>query len=336
MKMPSLEIGSLTAEFPIIQGGLAIRISMASLAAAVAEEGGIGLIAGSGMHPPELAAEIRKARKLTDGIIGVNIMVAAREFKQLVQVALREKVDLVVAGAGFSRDVFKWCAKAGTPFAPIISHERLVGPSLKYGASAIIVEGKEAGGHLGTAIKLKKILPSILETVGGRIPVIAAGGVLEGSDIAEMLAMGASGVQMGTRFAASDESSACNAFKQAYVDAGPNDVVIIESPVGLPGRALLTPFTQKILDGTVPPPNTLSKCVACMSADHCKKNYCIVDALVNAQTGDDMDNAVIFCGERVGEIKKILPVRTIMHDLVQGFERETRDWNLNKKLPVRS
>jgi len=293
---------------------MAVRISLAPLAAAVAGEGGIGLIAGSGMHPGELIEEIRKARRLTDGIIGVNIMVAAREFSQLVHAALKEKVDLVVAGAGFSRDVFKWCADAKTAFVPIVSTARLAKIAERFGASAVIVEGKEAGGHLGTDESVKRILPQVVTAV--KIPVIAAGGILTGGDIAETLKAGASGVQMGTRFAASEESSAAREWKEAYVAARPEDVVLIESPVGMTGRALLSPFTKKLLAGKAPPPNTLSKCVSCIR--HCKKNYCIIDALVRAQEGD-MQNGLVFCGERVGEIEDIRPVSEIVKTLVRQY-----------------
>jgi len=314
MNMPSLEIGALSCALPVIQGGMAVRISMAPLAAAVAKEGGVGVIAGSGLHVPELVSEIRKAKSLSDGIVGVNVMVACREFKQLVQAALQEKIDLVIAGAGFSRDVFKWCAEAKVPIVPVVSSERVARLAEKFGAAAVVVEGTEAGGHLGTDEPLKSILPRIVEAV--RIPVIAAGGVLNGFDIAEMLSMGASGVQMGTRFAASVESSAADEFKQTYVNAKPEDVVLIESPVGMPGRALLTPFTRKLLAGKAPPPNTLSRCVACLN--HCKKNYCIIDALVRAQEGD-MEDGLVFCGARVGEIDEVLPVSEIVENLVREY-----------------
>lgn len=314
MNMPSLEIGALSCALPIIQGGMAVRISLAPLAAAVANEGGIGLIAGSGLHPDELAAEIGKAKTLTDGVVGVNIMVACREFKQLVEAAVQAKVDLLVAGAGFSRDVFKYCAEAKIPMVPVVSSERVARLAERFGAAAVVVEGTEAGGHLGTDQPMKTILPRVIEAV--RIPVIAAGGIFNGCDIAEVLSMGAKGVQMGTRFAASVESSAADEFKQTYVNARPDDVVLIESPVGMPGRALLTPFTRKVLDGTAPRPNTLSRCIACLN--HCKKNYCIIDALIRAQEGD-MQDGLVFCGARVGEIEEILPVSEIIKNLVQEY-----------------
>ncbi|MGN0949116.1 MAG: NAD(P)H-dependent flavin oxidoreductase, partial [Megasphaera sp.] len=205
MKLPELKIGKLVAKVPIIQGGMAIRLSTARLAAAVANEGGIGLIAASGMPFEELRYEIRLARKLSPrGIIGINVMVAAREFKGIVTTAIEEGIDLVVAGAGFSRDMFAWGKASGTPIVPIVSSAKLAKISQSLGASAVVVEGAEAGGHLGTNRSSRLIVPEVRAAVD--IPVIGAGGVLYGKDVAEMLRLGASGVQMGSRFAASVES----------------------------------------------------------------------------------------------------------------------------------
>ena len=150
MKLPELKIGTRTAKIPIVQGGMAIRLSTARLAAAVANEGGIGLIASSGMSEDELRYEIRLARSLTDGVIGINNMVAASNFKEAVHVAMDEGIDLVVAGAGFSRDMFGWGRETGTPIVPIVSSVKLAKISERLGATAIVVEGKEAGGHLGS------------------------------------------------------------------------------------------------------------------------------------------------------------------------------------------
>ena len=146
----SLKIGNLEIKYPIIQGGMAIKASMAKLAAAVAREGGIGLIAGTGLSPTELKDEIKKARELAKGIIGVNIMVAAGNFLDLVKAAIEGGIDLVVFGAGFSRDVFQLGNESNTPIVPIVSSLKLAKVSEKLGASAIIVEGGNAGGHLGT------------------------------------------------------------------------------------------------------------------------------------------------------------------------------------------
>ncbi|MDD4346325.1 MAG: nitronate monooxygenase, partial [Desulfitobacteriaceae bacterium] len=170
MRIPELHIGNLVAKIPVIQGGMAVKISMASLAAAVANEGGIGLIAGSGLTVAELRAEIREARKRTKGIIGVNIMYAVREFAQLVRTAFEEKIDLLVSGAGFSRDMFSWGKETNIPVVPIVSTAKLARLSEKLGAAAVIVEGYEAGGHLGTNRAMKEILAEVKEAV--KIPVI--------------------------------------------------------------------------------------------------------------------------------------------------------------------
>ena len=232
MKLPVLKIGKLIAQVPIVQGGMAIRLSTARLAAAVANEGGIGLIAASGMSCDELRKEIRVARELTGGkgIIGINCMFAARAFLELITTAAEEKIDLIVAGAGFSRDIFAVGRKYGVEVVPIVSSVKLAKISEKLGASAIVVEGTEAGGHLGTQQSIKEILPEIVKSVN--IPVIAAGGAVCGQDVAELLNLGASGVQMGSRFAASEESNGAPALKEFYLKMTKEDVVQIDSPVG--------------------------------------------------------------------------------------------------------
>ncbi|MCL5291066.1 MAG: nitronate monooxygenase [Actinobacteria bacterium] len=314
MNLPKLRIGELEAAIPIIQGGMAVRISLAPLAAAVANEGGIGLIAASGMRVPELVRHIREARELSDGIIGINVMVAVKEFASLVKAAIQERVDIVVAGAGFSRDVFKWCREAKVAIAPIVSSVRVAKLAEMFGADAVILEGKEAGGHLGTSESTWSLLPRIVEAV--KIPVVAAGGILNGRDIFRAITGGASGVQMGTRFAVSEESSAAQAWKEACVKAKPEDVVIIESPVGMPGRALFSKFVKKLYAGEIPHHEDIGRCVTCLK--ECKKNYCIIEALVRAQRGD-MERGLIFCGERVGEIKEILSVKEIIKRLVDEY-----------------
>ncbi|WP_371368900.1 NADH:quinone reductase [Sporomusa rhizae] len=312
MKLPELKIGQHVAKIPIIQGGMAIRLSTARLAAAVAEAGGIGLIAASGMAFEELRHEIRLARSLTKGIIGINIMVAAREFARYVETAIDEGIDIVVAGAGFSRDVFPMGKKSGTPIVPIVSTAKGAKISEKLGAAAVIVEGKEAGGHLGTDQSLRDILPDIKKSVS--IPVIGAGGIISGRDIVEVMKLGADGVQMGTRFAASVESNAAPALKEFYLKAKHEDVVLIKSPVGLPGRAIKNPFAEKILECTAAVPD---KCGACLK--HCEKNFCIINALIRAQQGD-VDTGLVFTGEYIHKIDEILPVKEIFARLLKEVE----------------
>lgn len=302
MKLPELKIGTKVATVPIIQGGMAIRLSTARLAAAVAEQGGIGLIAASGMTMNELRYEIRLARSLTKGIIGINIMVAARQFSEIVKTAIDEGIDLVVAGAGFSRDMFALGKDSNTPIVPMVSSAKLAKISERLGASAVIAEGKEAGGHLGTDRSIKSIIPEIRAAV--KIPVIAAGGVISGSDMVDLLKLGANGVQMGIRFAASEESNAAPALKEFYLKARPEDIVVINSPVGLPGRAVRNPFAEKIMQG----PIHEDKCDGCLKA--CKHNFCIIRALIRAQQGD-VENGLVFTGENVHKIKEILPVKEI-------------------------
>ena len=212
LKLPELKIGNKVARIPIQQGGMAIRLSTARLAAAVANEGGIGLIAASGMSHDELRYEIRLARSLTSGIIGINIMVAANDFAEVVKVAIDEGIDLVVAGAGFSRDMFALGKESGTPIVPIVSSVKLAKISERLGATAIVLEGKEAGGHLGTDTSVRDLIADVSSAV--KIPVIAAGGALHGQDIVDFIKLGAAGVQMGSRFAACEESNAAPALKE--------------------------------------------------------------------------------------------------------------------------
>lgn len=305
MKLPELRIGKLVAKIPIVQGGMAIRLSTSRLAAAVANEGGIGLIAASGMSEEELRGEIRTARRLTQGkgIIGINCMVAAREFLRLVTAAAQEKVDLIVAGAGFSRDIFEIGRKYGVEIVPIVSSAKLAMISEKLGASAVVVEGTEAGGHLGTQRSIKEILPEVIASV--HIPVIAAGGAVDGNDVAELLKMHANGVQMGSRFAASEESNGARELKEFYLKMSQQDIVQIDSPVGLKGRALRNPFSELALQGEAPKPTTCDGCLK-----KCKHNFCIIKALIRAQQGD-VKTGLVFTGANMWKIKEILPVKEI-------------------------
>jgi NAD(P)H-dependent flavin oxidoreductase YrpB (nitropropane dioxygenase family) len=305
-----LKIGNLVVPIPIIQGGMAVRISTAPLAAAVANEGGIGIIAGTGMKVDELIAEIRKARELTNGVIGVNVLFAVREFADLVKAAIKEGIDLVVSGAGFSRDMFAWGKEAGTPIVPIVSSAKLAVMAEKLGAAAVIVEGKEAGGHLGTDRSMRDVLPEVVEAVS--IPVIGAGGVIDGRDIAEVIRLGASGVQMGTRFAASEESNASDEMKQLYIKACKEDVVHVKSPVGLPGQGIRNHFFDLIEDGSYV---RITHCIDCLK--RCTHSFCIMDALVNACKTGDFNRALVFSGEHVYRIKEILPVSTIFKNLLK-------------------
>lgn len=311
MKLPMLKIGSLRACLPIVQGGMALRVSTAPLAAAVAEAGGIGVIGATGMLLEELREEIRQARRLTRGIVGVNIMFAARNFAQMVKVALEEKIDVIFSGAGFSRDIFQWARQAGVPVVSIVSSARLAALAEKFGAAAVVAEGNEAGGHLGTDRSLWEILPEICRAV--KIPVLAAGGIVDGDGLRRALQAGASGVQMATRFVLSRECAVADAFKQVYLQAQESDVVVIPSPVGLPGRAIKNRFAGRLLVGEAARPD---KCHGCLKS--CSGQYCIMEALENSRCGR-VEEGVVFAGQNVYRIKDILPVQTIMENLCYQY-----------------
>lgn len=313
MKIPELHLAHYVAKMPIIQGGMAVRISMAPLAAAVAEEGGIGLIAGSGLSVEELRQEIREARKRTKGIIGVNIMFAVREFAQLVKAAFDEKIDLLVSGAGFSRDMFTWGKEAGIPVVPIVSSAKLARLSEKLGAAAVIVEGVEAGGHLGTDRSMREILPEVKEAV--KIPVIGAGGVIDGKDVVEVLRLGADGVQMGTRFAVSEESSAAPEWKEHIIQAQEKDMFIVHSPVGLPGRSLRNQFTDDLAGGKEV---RRIGCDQCLKS--CERNFCIMDRLIKAQQGN-IKEGLVFSGANYARIKDVLSVHEIFENIREEILR---------------
>jgi NAD(P)H-dependent flavin oxidoreductase YrpB (nitropropane dioxygenase family) len=308
LKLPKLRIADLIPTFPIIQGGMAVRVSTSSLAAAVAEAGGIGIIGATGMSIEEMRMEIREARKRTKGIVGVNIMFAIREFAAMVKAAMEEKVDAIFTGAGFSRDIFKWGKEAGIPIVSIVSSARLAVLAEKFGSAAVVVEGTEAGGHLGTDRPLFEILPAVREAV--RIPIIAAGGIVSGEGITRALKLGAEGVQMATRFVLSKECSVAESFKKMYLNAKPEDVTVIPSPVGMPGRALKNNFVSGLLSGQTMAPDHCDSCLK-----HCSRQYCILHALEKSRVGR-VDEGVVFVGQNVHKIKEIISVKDIFSNLL--------------------
>lgn len=312
MSLPELKIDKLTARLPIIQGGMAVRISTGALAGAVAATGAIGIIGASGMAFDELRKEIRIARaRAAGGIVGINIMFAARDFLGIVQTAIKEKIDLIITGAGFSRDIFKIGRDGATPIVSIVSSARLAKTAEGLGASAIVVEGKEAGGHLGTDRSVWDIFPEVKKAVS--LPVIAAGGIIDGAQLCRALKFNADGVQMATRFVLAEECAAAPAYKHRYQTATKDDVVLISSPVGMPGRAIKTPLVEKILKQEAPRPVGCDFCLK-----KCSLQYCIIQALINSQKGD-IDNGVVFSGEYVWKIKDraIKPAAKIVAEILQ-------------------
>lgn len=308
-----MRIGKVEIEKPIIQGGMAVRISGAELAASVSEEGGLGVIAGSGLSEDEFREEIRKARRLTSKPIAVNIMRAITSFFDLLKVALEEKVEVVFVGAGFSRDFITMCRDAGSEPVPIVSSAKAAVLSERAGASAIVVESGEAGGHLGTLNSLREIFPEVLRAV--KIPAIAAGGILTKDEVKSYLEKGAEGVQLGSIFAASKESSAHEDFKQKYIEAKEEDIVLIESPAGLPGQAIRNWLVDEvILKKRKYEPKIIKKCIKCLAK--CTHSFCILDALTLAQKGY-VEEGLVFAGKSAARIKKSLSVKEIFAEL--GF-----------------
>ncbi|PIE56481.1 MAG: 2-nitropropane dioxygenase [Desulfobulbus propionicus] len=320
MKLPELKIGSFVARIPLIQGGMSIRVSTSSLAVAVAECGGIGTIGGSGIPVEELKEDIRTAKNQTAGVIAVNIMYAMKDFYELVMGSIEAGADMIITGAGFSRDIFKIGKTHNIPIISIVSSASFARLAEKLGAAAIIVEATEAGGHLGTKVKLRELFPSIRKVVS-RVPLIAAGGITDGYEMAELMdAYDADGVQIASRFVLSEECSAAPAFKEAYLRAGKEDIVEIESPVGLPGRAVRTPLIAEMERGEdVSSAKCLYRCLK-----KCSYKYCINERL-RASCEGDIKRGLVFAGANTYKMKEILPVREIFNRFVSAAESVYRE-----------
>lgn len=316
MKLPELKIGSFTAKVPIIQGGMSIRVSTSALAVPVAECGGIGTIGGSGIPVPELQEDIRKAKSQTDGIIAVNIMYAMKNFYNLVMGSIEAGVDMIITGAGFSRDIFKIGKKHNIPIVSIVSSPAFARLAEKMGAAAIIVEATEAGGHLGTQTTLRELFPSIRKVVT-KVPLIAAGGITNGAEMAELMdKYGADGIQIASRFVLSKECSVAQKFKDAFLKAEKDDIVLVSSPVGMPGRAINTPFVSKLNKGVedFSPKECLYKCLK-----KCSYRYCISDRLMKSCEGN-VEDGLVFSGSNTFKMKEILSVREIFNRFVGEAE----------------
>ena len=342
---------------PIIQGGMGVGVSLSSLAGAVASCGGMGVIsaAHAGYREPDfytdtlrvnlrcLAQEIQKAKELAGGrgLVGVNVMVAIEHYAEYVTAALKAGADAIISGAGLPMELPGIAKGFESLLAPIVSSGkaakticRMWDRKAQTAPDFVVIEGSRAGGHLGfsadaviegTAQPLEEILPEVLqelapfeEKYGRKIPVFVAGGVFDGADIARMEKLGAAGVQMATRFIATDECDAAPAYKQAMVDAKKEDVIITKSPVGMPGRALRSPLIERIAAlGRVAP----RRCLKCLRpCDPAATSYCITDALIAAVKGD-WENGLFFCGDNVDRVQEIVPVKQLMQQLTEEWEK---------------
>ena len=326
--LPSLKIGDKIAKLPIIQGGMAVRVSLHNLAGNVAKQGGVGIIAISGMtDPQEVRDEIRKAREIAqgNGLIGINIMGVIGRFKELLTAAIEEKIDVIIQGAGFRTDTFEIARKGNVPVFAMASSANVAKKAEDAGASGVVIEGCKAGGHLGFPkghpfVETLEIVKDAVKKV--KIPIIAAGGVFNGKDIVEMLRAGAKGVQMATRFVVTEECDADQKFKDAYLNAKEEDIVIIHSPVGLPGRAIKTPFVEKIINETTPKPDP-KECVGCIGPV-CDRTYCILKALENARKGD-LENGLVFAGANAWKINQMTTVKKLLDELVSEANQILKD-----------
>lgn len=353
MTLKPLQLKNLQAKVPIIQGGMGIGIGLSKLAGAVAKEGGIGVI--SAAHPgynqevstkdylqntlTALEENIQKARDIAEenGIIAVNIMRAAKDYDALVQCCVKEKVDLIISGAGLPLELPTLLEDSETKFAPIVSSLKAVRVLFqtwerRHGrvADMVVIEGPKAGGHLGFQKEqldfyktheedydqeVTKIVDYVrsFEEKHGKIPVIFAGGVFDQKDIKHYVNLGCDGVQMATRFVATYECDASDAFKNAYINATQEDVFIMDSPVGLPGRAIRTEFLEEFRQGKQFP---IKKCYQCIKkCSLTKVPFCITEALVHAVKGN-VDQALMFAGENVYKIDKLMSVHDLMEELV--------------------
>jgi NAD(P)H-dependent flavin oxidoreductase YrpB (nitropropane dioxygenase family) len=353
MNIPKLQIGNITTDVPIVQGAMGVRISLSSLASAVANAGGIGTIASVGLGDIEkakteyerisreaLIAEIRKAKSLTNGPLAVNVMGVLSNADDLIRTSVLEGIKIIVSGASLPLRLPALVEDRSVSLVPIISSGRAAELVLRAWdkrymrtADGIILEGPLAGGHLGFSMdQLKQLerhslpflLADVLEAIkpyedkyGRKIPVIAGGGVYDGKDIAEMLLAGASAVQMATRFVCTVECDVTQEFKQSYLDAKKEDIVIIKSPVGLPGRAIRNKF---IKDLEVQEKQVIKCPYRCLTTCNvAEAKYCIALALVNACYGK-IDQGLIFCGQNAYRCQKIVTVRDLISELMAELE----------------
>lgn len=344
----SLKIGDLEVKIPVVQGGMGVGISLSGLAGNVSACGGLGVISTAqiGWREPDfyekpfeanfraIEKEIKKARELAKGgVLGVNIMVATQRYEEYVKSAVKAGIDIVISGAGLPIDLPKYVEGSKTKIAPIVSSLksltvicRMWERKYQTAPDLVVIEGPKAGGHLGfsreeletvTDEAYDDVIVSIIEKVkeysekfSKKIPVVVAGGIYERKDMEHIMKLGADGVQMGTRFVTTKECDADEAYKQSYIKAKKEDIKIVQSPVGMPGRAILNPFLEKVKTEKC----KIKHCYQCIvTCDKKTIPYCITEALVNAAEGR-VDEGLLFCGENAYRADKIETVAEIMEE----------------------
>jgi len=358
--MDALQIGELRVKYPIVQGGMGVAISLAGLASAVANAGGIGVIsaAGIGMREKDYAKnfreanlralrqEIQKAKSLTTGVLGVNIMMALSDHEDLLITAIQEGIDIAIMGAGLPLKMPQVIINAGltghkTKLAVKVSSGKAARLIFQSWANhyniipdAVVVEGPMAGGHLGfkpaelegELVPLSKLIEETVEAIkpfeaqfGRSVPVIAAGGIYTGQDMFDIMQAGAKAVKLGTRFVTTHECDADILFKESYINAQSQDeVTIIKSPVGLPGRVINSPFVEQIKLGETKPFKCIWQCLS--SCDYTKAPFCISQVLFNSAQGK-MKKGFAFAGTNAYRATKIQHVSEIFEELIAGYNQ---------------
>ncbi|WP_300082668.1 nitronate monooxygenase family protein [uncultured Thomasclavelia sp.] len=354
--MKSVCIGDMKLEVPIIQGGMGVGISLGNLAGHVAKNGGMGVI--STAHPGyraedfeknptevnkrELAKEIQKAKEIAKGkgMVAINAMVAITDYAQMVEVAIKNKIDAIISGAGLPMNLPGFVKGTKVKIAPIVSSGKAARLICKtwdrryhVAPDFVIIEGSEAGGHLGfhkedvlnkTTAKLADIFKEVKETLQPfvekyqkEIPIFVAGGVYDADDIKQFMDLGADGVQMATRFICTEECDADIKYKEAFINAKKEDIEIVKSPVGMPGRAIMTKLTERLKnDERIP----VKRCYNCLVPCDVKTTpYCISSALINAAKGN-LDEGLVFSGSNGYRNDKIVTVKELMDELKEGFK----------------
>ena len=356
--MQTITIRNKNLQVPIIQGGMGVGISLGNLAGHVAQCGGMGVIstAHSGYrcdsfwqnfledNLSELRSEIGKAKKIAgdNGMIGVNVMVALHHYDEMVKAAIEGGADAIISGAGIPMELPAIVGDSDIAIAPIVSsgksarvicqawkkrHDRL--------PDFIVIEGSEAGGHLGfsaeeleerTAQPLEEIFKEVQQVVSVfeekhevQIPIFVAGGVYSGSDVKKFTDIGAAGAQIATRFITTHECDATLAYKQRYLGVNPEDIVIVKSPVGMPGRALRSPLVERVQQGEKA---QINRCLVCLRPCNPKEvDYCITTALTEAAKGN-WEEGLFFCGSNGHRMKEIVHVKEVIEEIQREYESQ--------------
>lgn len=352
--MKGIKVGNKESKYPIIQGGMGVGVSMHNLAGNVSKEGGIGVISAADIgykendfktNPKEaniraIGKEIRLAREIAgnDKIIAMNVMVAMSQYDEIVEECVKQGIDLIISGAGIPKELPKFVIGSNTKIAPIVSSLRCCKLIVEYWRKKydyipdmIVIEGPNAGGHLGFKLeeldedkkpKLEDITKEVISYIkqvekesGKEIPVISAGGIWDSNDIKRFLNLGAAGVQMATRFVTTFECDASDEFKNAYLNCTKEDIKIIKSPVGMPGRAINNNFIKEVENNN----QKISKCYSCIKTCNAKTTpYCITKALINSVKGDTKDG-LVFCGANAYKSNEIISVHNLMSKLTENL-----------------